>query len=134
LGAMRQNVGNLQQTEQFNVGNLIGQQMTRAGEQAGLAGAGGQRLQAGALGLAGQAGVLNPQAQQRREEQQAALNRQRALENAGLTMRRYEGDSGWLGQMATGSGADFFGAGTRASERLQPGSAWSGLGLPSVGG
>jgi hypothetical protein len=148
LSGMQQNVANTQQTNLTNTGNLMGQRMTQAGQQAGLYGQGAQAYNQAALGLAGQAPFFNAANQNAWAERQAEFERERALANAGLQRQgdlanagfgfdRYTGDRDWLGRMALGpSGYDFYGAGGDLSRTRTPGSAWGNLNFlnPGAGG
>ena len=128
LGAMKTNVGNLQHSSLFNVGNRIGQQMTQAGAQTGLYGQGAQAYNQAALKRAGESTLFNPTAQMTRDFRQAQLKREKDLADAGFSFTRFSDAQNRLGGLAGGgAGGDFYGTGTNLYQWGQPGSAWAGL-------
>jgi hypothetical protein len=127
LGAMQTNVGNLQQSSLFNVGNRLGQQMTQAGQQSGLYGQGAGTYNQAALRRAGETAFFNPTQQMTRDFRQAQLKREKDLTDAGFSFNRFSGAQNLLGGLAGGTGSDFYGTGTNLYQWGEPGSAWAGL-------
>ena len=130
LSGMQQNVGNLQQSNLFNTGNLFNQRMTQAAQQAGLYGSGSQAFNEASLGQATRAPFFNAAQQYERDRDRAQLQSQRDQFNIGNLMTRYGWDMGNLVNLANQTAAqNYYNLANQETGGLQGKSPWEGLNL-----
>ena len=120
LSGMQQNVANQQQTNLFNIGNRMGQQMTQAGQQAQLYGTGAQNWNQAQTQRANQAAFFNPGQQMARDFTQAELDRQEKMAEAGFDFNWGSGARDILARQATPGGAAPYYAGWQTPQFYNP--------------